>query len=134
MKFLTLKGREVKIQIQPSQYPLRSRETSRSAGQYHLGRQLATLYENIVILEEFGIPDSRLSLDFYVPTRKLALEFQGEQHDEYNTFFHNSKADFTRQKERDSDKRRWCELNEIRLIEVRDNKISLAELKKLIHE
>ena len=29
----------------------------------------------------------RLSLDFFIPHRKIAIEVQGSQHDEFNSFF-----------------------------------------------
>lgn len=134
MKYLTLKGREVRLHVRPSQYPIRSKENCRSLGQYHLGQQLRSLYDGIAILEEFQIPDSRLSLDFYIPNRAIAFEFQGEQHDSFNSFFHNTKHDFQRQQERDQSKREWCRLNNIALIEVRDNRISLEALRSLIDE
>jgi hypothetical protein len=134
MKFKTLKGREVNFQLRPSQYPLRSKESSRSNSQYHLGQQLKALFPGEVILEEFPIPDTRLSLDFYLPQKRLAFEFQGSQHDEYNLFFHATKADFERQKVRDQDKRQWCNLNTIRLIEVRNSCITLEELTNSINE
>lgn len=134
MKFLTLKNREVRIDLNASRYPIRSRQSSKSIGQFHLGQQLRAIYNGVVILEEFGIPDSRLSLDFFIPNRRLAFEFQGVQHDEYNPFFHETKADFERQKTRDADKRYWCEKNKITLIEVRNERITQVELKRIIEE
>lgn len=113
---------------------MRSRSASRSHGQYHLGQQLKALYRTSVILEEFGIPDSRLSLDFFIPNRRLAFEFQGVQHDEYNLFFHNSEADFNRQRQRDQEKRDWCAKNRIVLVEIRDKRIARDSLKDLIKE
>lgn len=134
MKFKTLQGREVNINLTSSRYPIRSREASRSHGQYHLGRQLKSIYNSSVILEEFGIPGSRLSLDFFIPNRSLAFEFQGIQHDEFNPFFHNSRKDFDSQKTRDSEKRQWCDLNKITLVEIRNQRISANDLKREIND
>lgn len=133
MKFITPKGHEVACEVSPHRYPLRSRESSRSNAQFHLGQQLQALYAGIPILEEFSIPDSKLSLDFFIPVFRVAFEFQGEQHDQFNSFYHKDKTDFIKQQQRDVDKREWCEINSIRLIEVRDPEISLDDLKRLIN-
>jgi hypothetical protein len=92
----------VRIEILPSRYPIRSKNESRSYGQYNLGRQIISLYgESAQILEEFPIPETRLSLDFFMPNHGLAFEFQGVQHDEFNAYFHVDRDGFERQKERE---------------------------------
>jgi len=69
------------MDIRPERYPIRSREQSKSHGQYMLGRLLRSIYGQALILEEFPIPDERLVLDFYMPHHNLAFEYQGRQHD-----------------------------------------------------
>ena len=122
------------MDIVPSKYPIRSREQCRSIGQFSLGRQIKAIYGTATILEEFPIPDTRLSLDFYMPHHGLAFEFQGSQHDKYIQHFHGDKSGFENQKRRDSLKREWCELNDIVLIEIRSNTISAQELQEVIRE
>lgn len=70
------------------------------------------------ILEEVRLPRSRLSFDFFLPSRLLALEVQGSQHSNYNGFYHKNKLDFVKQLSRDSFKKQFCELNNIRLVEL----------------
>lgn len=132
MKFQTIDGQEIRREIKPSRYPLRSREQSKSQGQYLLGRQLCKLYTGTVILEEFPVIGTRLSLDFYLPHIKLAFEYDGRQHREFNPFFHNTSKDFERQKERDQEKELWCKLNNIKLVRVTSGQINLETLKGLI--
>jgi hypothetical protein len=135
MKFRTLNNRDVRIEIIPSRYPMRSRSNSRSYGQYNLGKQIRSLYgQGAQILEEFPIPETRLSLDFFMPNHALAFEFQGLQHDEFNSHFHVDKDGFERQKIRDQRKREWCEINDIILVEVRDPNISVGDLMELVQE
>jgi hypothetical protein len=57
-------------------------------------------------------------LDVFIPELMVALEYQGTQHDQPVEFFGGVEA-FQRTQERDSRKRRLCEANGVRLIEVR---------------
>ncbi len=130
MKIKTLCGREISFEIVPRKYPARSKEESKSYGQYNLGQCLKNIYGDITMLEEFGIPQSRLSLDFYLPNHSVAFEFQGIQHDKFNQFFHVDKKGFEQQIVRDGEKKRWCKMNDVTLIEVRDKNITPEQLKR----
>lgn len=134
MKFKTLNNKEIRLEVLPSHYPMKSRSQCKSAGQYLLGCTLRVIYgAQAIILEEFSIPEERLFLDFYLPHHSLAFEFHGIQHDEFNKFFHNDKQGFDRAQVRDQRKRDWCALNEIVLVEVRDT-LSIEELQLVIAE
>lgn len=99
-----------------------------------LGRLLRQIYGfNALILEEFPLPGERLYLDFFMPHHRLAFEYQGRQHDQFVKLFHGDKKGFERSKARDVRKSEWCELNELVLVEVRDN-ITTEELQQLIQE
>ncbi len=74
-------------------------------------------YPAIQILEEVYVPGEGLYLDFYIPTYKVCVECQGEQHNEYTSFFHKTKLDFFRSKSRDTRKHDWCSANGIKLVE-----------------
>jgi len=122
------------MNLLPERYPMRSREQSKSKGQFLLGRSISSIYGiQTIILEEFPIPGENLWLDFYLPNNKLAFEFQGGQHDEFNKFFHIDKKGFDKSKVRDERKKAWCQLNDITLIEVRKN-VSMEELRDVIEK
>jgi hypothetical protein len=100
-------------------------DDERKKSKYHLrGRSLLKeLFNSYRILEEVKLPGSTVAhrksvlyLDFYIPSIKLAVEVHGEQHYQFNPFFHKSKADFLKSLSRDEDKISWCELNDIRLV------------------
>lgn len=79
---------------------------------------LKELYPSRPPLEEVPIPGTRLFLDFVLPHRNICIEVQGQQH--YNAlFFFNSKADFEKSKQRDRQKKDWCLLNNLLLIELK---------------
>jgi hypothetical protein len=78
-------------------------------------------FPTIQILEEIPIPVRRSEsyfLDFYIPMLKLAIEVHGEQHYQFNSFYHNSKLDFIRSQKRDREKKEWCLANNISFIEL----------------
>jgi len=59
-----------------------------------------------------------MPFDFYIPSKKLVIEYQGRQHFEFVSHFHKTKADFVQSKKRDELKRAWCIANKIRLLEI----------------
>ena len=102
-----------------SNWPQKTEASCRSKIQFQIGQIIKKRYPLDPVLEDITIPDTRLSLDFFIPHRKLAVEVQGEQHDQMNPYFHKSNAEFEEQKERDELKRFFCELNGIKLLEIR---------------
>lgn len=105
--------------IRESSWPQKSQASCRSKIQFDIGQIIKKRYPLDPILEDVTIPETRLSLDFYIPHRKMAVEVQGEQHDEMNPFFHRTNTDFEEQKQRDEVKNFFCELNGIKLLLVR---------------
>lgn len=99
--------------------PLGDDERNRS--KYHLAaRQLLTqLFPTDRVLEEVPLPGSGgLTADFLIPAEKLIIEVHGEQHYKYVMHFHGSLLGFIAARKRDMNKKRWCELNGIRLVEL----------------
>lgn len=76
---------------------------------------------------------SGLELDFYVPSHKLAFEFDGKQHFEYVSHFHESEDSFESQKARDAKKDELCKKNLVRLIRIKyDFEFSKENIQLLI--
>jgi hypothetical protein len=79
------------------------------------------VFPTMQILEEVGIPLRKaetLYLDFFVPLARICIEVHGEQHYKYTPFFHGSKLNFMKHKKRDREKKEWCRLNDIAVIEL----------------
>ena len=106
---LRLRGRRVKPD-----------SPSKSRFQQRIGRELLGRYPNDPVYEEVPVPGERLVLDFVIPSLHLVVECHGRQHTEYVHHFHGNRSGFHRQQDRDDRKRRWCALNNLRLIEVHD--------------
>lgn len=119
MNFSDTKGREHKMDVRPSKWPRKEAGTGRGKFQSQVGAILTQTFPGYYVLEEFPCVGEGLFLDFFLPTKKLAVEVQGAQHFEFNAFFHKDKRAFARQKANDRRKEEWCEVNEIRLIKIK---------------
>lgn len=127
MKVRSLSGKEATLSTNRNTFPMKSREACKSQIQYDCGQFLLEKFPFDPILEEVSVPHENLSIDFLIPSRKLAFEIQGRQHDKYVPFFHKSPQNFLASKERDSRKQKWCEINGITLYHV-DSLESLRNL------
>ena len=102
--------------------------TQKSSLHIKAKKLLDNLFPHDIILEEVSlvwsktqIRRSTLRADFFIPNRNLIIEVHGEQHYKFNPFFFKSKLSFYKAKGRDTDKKEWCELNNITLIEFNYN-------------
>ena len=101
----------------------KSRQSKKS--KYHLlaRRILIELFPFDNIYEEVTLPGTyvtgrNLIADFLIPNKNMLVEVHGEQHYSFNKFFHNSSPEYLRAKARDQNKKQWCTLNGITLIEL----------------
>lgn len=122
MKIIDINGNYVNVDVRQSTYPLRPK--SKSKLQQETSEYLVNKYGSDVILEEFPIPGSRLSVDFFLPRRGIVVECDGRQHDEYTPFFHGNieKNEFAKQKSHDRQKEVWVENNGFALVRIRNTK------------
>jgi hypothetical protein len=77
-------------------------------------------YKNIEVIQH-GKPDwlGRQHFDVWIPSLKIAIEYQGKQHDKPIEFFGGEKA-FIKNQERDLKKKKLAEKHNVLLIEVRN--------------
>ena len=59
-----------------------------------------------------------LSYDFYIPSKKLLIEYNGRQHYEFHKLFHKSRHDFLIQKHHDWLKRKFAKNNGYNLLTI----------------
>lgn len=132
MKFKTLSGSTRRIS-NLKKHLIRWDKNSRSKFQLKVKNFLEPYWSNHVVFEEFPIPGTKLSLDFYNANKKIAIEVQGAQHTSYVPFFHgNYKNNYLNQLNRDNQKLEFCQLNDLTLVEIfPDDKICVDLFKKL---
>lgn len=63
---------------------------------------------------------NNLEIDLYNADLKIGIEYQGDQHCRYITYFHKTKDGFIRSMDKDHFKRKKCYQNGIYLIEIHD--------------
>ena len=101
----------------------------RSKIQFNVKSFFKDYWSGHICYEEFPVFGSRLKVDLINFTRKIAVEVQGEQHNEFNKFFHNNSRDkYLESIQRDMKKIQWLEMNEFKVLEV--TKEDLAELSR----
>ena len=91
---------------------------SRSKFQTSVKKFLRPYWEHDIVFEEFRVVGTRLTLDFYNASKKIAVEVQGEQHTKYVKFFHKNPFKYSDQLKRDELKFKFCEINNIKLAEI----------------
>lgn len=130
MTFKTLYGSEKRVK-NIKKFLIDWDKSSRSKLQFGVKEFLRKYWQNHVVFEELTIPGTRLSLDFFNANKKIAIEVQGRQHTKYVPFFHGKyKNNFLSQLKRDQDKAKFCELNDLILIEIYDGDKLNKELFK----
>ena len=105
-----------------------AKDSKRSSLHIKAKNLLDKLFPYDRIFEEVSLPGSKterrrsiLRADLFIPNRNLLIEVHGEQHYKFNKFFYKDKLAFYKAKARDVEKREWCELNDIRMVEFNYN-------------
>ena len=132
MKFKTLTGSTRKI-IGIQKYNIDWESGSKSKFQKRVKDFLKDYWSRHVVFEEFPVAGTRMTFDFYNANEKIAIEVQGGQHTKYVPFFHgNYENNYLMQLKRDHQKHDFCELNDIKLVEIYEkDKLSKDFFKKL---
>lgn len=122
MKIFDINGEIFNVDIRQSKHPLRAKSLSKQQGL--VKSVICRLYPRDIILEDFVIPHSRLSVDFFLPKRDMVIEVQGRQHSIHVPFFqgdrkHSNK--YAKQQMNDRKKQEWAEVNSFHFIEIEES-------------
>jgi len=127
MKFLDPFGKQRNLK-NAKKYLIDWESKSRSKFQNRVKIFLMPYWKNDVVFEEFRIVGTRLSIDFYNANRCIAIEVQGDQHIKYVKHFHKNRLKYLDQLKRDQKKLDFCELNDIKMVEIYSTDIVNASL------
>lgn len=121
MIFKTLTGSSKRVK-KPKNYLIKWDDKSLSKLQFSTKQFLKPYWCTDIVFEEFPVVGTKMRFDFYNSNQNIAVEVQGGQHLKYTPFFHGkSKSTFLSQIRRDNDKQKFCELNNIKLVEIYPN-------------
>lgn len=71
-----------------------------------------------VVVAQLPVAGSKRSIDFFNVSRRIAIEVQGRQHNKYVPFLSGSRNGYLAQIKRDLMKQDWCDINDIKLVEI----------------
>ena len=109
MKFRKLRSEKLS-EVKISNYYIDWDKDSCSSYQTKVKRFLKRFWTGQLVLEEFRIPGSLYRIDIINLNKKIAIEVDGEFHEEYSEFAHRgSRTNWWKQMRRDEEKRKWCE-------------------------
>jgi hypothetical protein len=132
MVFKTLFGSTKKVKS-ARKYLVDWDSKSRSKIQRSVKEYLKKYWVLDIVFEEFPLVGSRMTFDFYNATKNIVIEVQGKQHTKFIPFMHaNSKINYLKQLKRDEDKIKFCNLNDIVLLEYFHQENKLSDLDKML--
>jgi hypothetical protein len=97
-----------------------------SSGSQYVKDFLKNVAQNHMWYEEYRLPTCRLRVDFLCASKKVAIEFNGRQHNEFVKFFAGNRDGFLRQFRNDCKKRKILEENGYTVIELEESDFPLT--------
>lgn len=123
-EFFTLARRKKRIP-NIEKYRLDFDDRSLSKFQFAVKQFLRPYWRNHVLYEELPVVGTRMRIDIYDATRKIAIECDGNQHIGFNEHFHRGNRNvYLGQIIRDEKKDEWCVINGITLVRIYENDVN----------
>ena len=118
MKLVSPSGKTFNL-AKPQKYFVDWDGKSLSKFQFNAKQFLKRYWQRDVVFEEFPVPHTRMTLDFFNFSTNVAVEVQGQQHQHYSKFFHgNTRYKYLTQLKRDQYKFDFCQDFGIVLVEI----------------
>jgi len=90
-----------------------------SEPQRYLFELVKEIYSEYEVVYELLIPYLNQRFDIFVLELGIAIEYDGEQHEKFNEFFHKDINGFIESKKLDNSKEIFCEENGIKLVRIK---------------
>ncbi len=125
MRFKNLSGRLVYKNC--SKYRINWDKAEKSKFQTSVKNFLKPFLSSHMVFSEFPVFGSRMRIDIFDGTTKVAYEVNGLQHNSYVPFFAKTRSDYLEQIKRDLKKQEWCDSNGIILCEIFPDDLPLSK-------
>jgi len=89
-----------------------------SEPQRYIFGMVKEIYSEYEVIYELLIPELNQRFDIFVLELGIAIEYDGDQHYEFNEFFHKDMNGYIESKKLDSKKETFCKENGIKLIRL----------------
>lgn len=132
MKLLNVHGKLVGKRVDP--YLIKWDGASRSNFQFDVKQFLKPFWKSHIVYEEFPVYGTKLRVDIFNASLKVAVEVNGKQHESFNKFFHINKTGFWQSIKRDNDKFKWLDMNGIMLIEIEPADLPVLSAKYIFEK
>ncbi len=117
MRLYNINGKLVSKNV--VKYKIDWEKSCRSKIQFEVKSFFKDHWENHICYEEFPVFGTRMKVDLINFTRKIAVEVQGDQHNQYNKFFHGGSSEkYQASIKIDMTKISWLEMNEFNVLEI----------------
>ena len=128
MRLFSLNGKLVNKNV--SKYLIDWDKPSRSKIQFNTKKFFQQYWKHHIVYEEFPVYGSLMKVDILNATKRIAIEVNGAQHDNFNEFFHNhSRMNYLKSIKRDCKKEEWLEKNNFKLLEIYEKDLKLLSAK-----
>ena len=124
MRLLGFNGKLVNKNV--SKYVIDWNKKSLSIFQFRVKQFLKPFWQTHIMYEEFPVYQSRMHVDILNATLKIAIECDGNFHNEFNKFFHNnSPSKYLASIKNDMKKEKWLDLNGYKIVRINEDEIDL---------
>lgn len=124
MRFKKLNGKLIYKNC--NKYKINWEKNEKSKFQTNVKLFLKPYIYNHIVYSEFPCFGTLLKIDIFDATTKIAYEISGEQHQKYNKFFQKTRLNYLNQIKRDLTKAKFCDINNIILIEIFPSDLPLS--------
>jgi hypothetical protein len=125
MRFKTLSGKLVYKNI--SKYRTVWDSDEKSKFQTEVKQFLYPFWKSHLVYSELPLVGTRMTFDLYNSSSQIIIEVQGEQHRSYIQHFAGNRIGYLNQIKRDMQKVKFCEINDIKFVEVFPDDLPLTK-------
>jgi hypothetical protein len=96
--------------------------------QFRVKQFLKPYWLGCIVYEEFPVYGSKMKVDIFNATLRVAIEVNGPQHTQYHWFHQENPMEYLSAVKRDVSKMEWLQKNNFKLVEINFDEIDLLSV------